>query len=40
MPRVITEEGRAAVTRLGEQLTERSYREDEGFFDRLKHAFR
>ena len=40
VPRVITEEGRAAVARLGEQLNERSYREDEGFFDRLKHAFR
>ena len=40
VPRVITEEGRAAVARLNEQLTERSYREDEGFFDRLKSAFR
>jgi molecular chaperone DnaJ len=40
VPRVITEEGRAAVARLGEQLTERSYREDEGFFDRIKSDFR
>jgi len=40
VPRVISEEGRAAVARLGEQLNERSYREDEGFFDRIKHAFR
>jgi molecular chaperone DnaJ len=40
VPKVQTEEGREAVARLAEHLTERSYREDEGFFDRLKHAFR
>jgi molecular chaperone DnaJ len=40
VPRVINDEGRAAVDRLAEQLDARSYREDEGFFDRLRHAFR
>lgn len=40
VPKVQTDEGREAVARLAEHLTERSYREDEGFFDRLKHAFR
>jgi molecular chaperone DnaJ len=40
VPRVTTEEGRRAVTQLGETLTDKSYREDEGFFDRIKHAFR
>jgi len=40
VPRVQTDDGRSAVERLAEQLDARSYREDEGFFDRLKHAFR
>jgi len=40
VPRVLTEDGRRAVTNLAESLDARSYREDEGFFDRLKHAFR
>jgi molecular chaperone DnaJ len=41
IPRVTSEEGRAAVTELAERhLDEKSYREDEGFFDRLRHAFR
>ena len=40
VPRVLTEDGRRAVEGLTEALDERSYREDEGFFDRLKHAFR
>ena len=40
VPRVQTEDGRAAVERLAENLDARSYREGEGFFDRLKHAFR
>ncbi len=40
VPRVLTEEGRTAVEGLAEALDERSYREDEGFFDRLKSAFR
>jgi hypothetical protein len=37
---VQTEDGRKAVEQLAESLDARSYREDEGFFDRLKHAFR
>ena len=40
VPRVQTEDGRKAVEKLAENLDARSYREDEGFFDRLKHAFR
>jgi molecular chaperone DnaJ len=40
VPRVLTEDGRRAVDGLADALDERSYREDEGFFDRLKHAFR
>jgi molecular chaperone DnaJ len=40
IPRVLTEDGRTAVEGLAAALDERSYREDEGFFDRLKHAFR
>jgi molecular chaperone DnaJ len=40
VPRVQTEDGRRAVERLAENLDAGSYREDEGFFDRLKHAFR
>jgi molecular chaperone DnaJ len=40
VPRVQSEDGRVAVERLAENLDARSYREDEGFFDRLKHAFR
>ncbi len=40
VPRVQTEDGRRAVEKLSENLDERNYREDEGFFDRLKHAFR
>jgi molecular chaperone DnaJ len=40
VPKVQTEDGRHAVERLAETLDARSYREDEGFFDRLKHAFR
>jgi molecular chaperone DnaJ len=40
VPRVLTEDGRRAVEGLAETLDERSYREDEGFFDRLKSAFR
>jgi molecular chaperone DnaJ len=40
VPRVQTEDGRKAVEKLAENLDERSYREDEGFFDRLKSAFR
>ena len=40
VPRVQNDDGRKAVERLAEVLDARSYREDEGFFDRLKHAFR
>lgn len=40
VPRVQGEEARAAVERLSESLDARSYREDEGFFDRIKSAFR
>jgi len=40
VPRVQTDDGRKAVEKLSENLDARSYREDEGFFDRLKHAFR
>ena len=40
VPRVQTDDGRKAVEKLAENLDERSYREDEGFFDRLKSAFR
>jgi molecular chaperone DnaJ len=40
VPRVVTEDGRRAAEGLAETLDERSYHEDEGFFDRLKHAFR
>ncbi len=40
VPRVDDEEGRRAVEQLAGQLTDHSYREDEGFFERLRHAFR
>jgi molecular chaperone DnaJ len=40
VPRVTGEEARAAVERLTSHLDDKSYRQDEGFFDRLKHAFR
>jgi molecular chaperone DnaJ len=40
IPRVTSGEGRAAVQALDEQLDDTSYREDEGFFDRIRHAFR
>lgn len=40
VPRVEGEEARQAVARLSDALDERAYRHDEGFFDRLRHAFR
>lgn len=40
IPKVQAEDARKAVEKLAEVLDERAYREDEGFFDRLKHAFR
>lgn len=40
VPKVTGDDDRRAVQELAERLDARSYREDEGFFDRLKHAFR
>ena len=41
VPRVQTEDGRKAVEKLSpSSSTSAAYREDEGFFDRLKSAFR
>ena len=40
IPKASSDDAREATERLAEVLDERSYREDEGFFDRLKHAFR
>ena len=40
VPRVEDEDARQAVAKLTEVLDERAYRQDEGFFDRLRHAFR
>jgi molecular chaperone DnaJ len=40
IPRVASDEARRAVEALATALDERSYREDEGFFDRIRHAFR
>lgn len=40
IPRVEADEARAAVERLAQVIDERSYRHDEGFFDRIRHAFR
>jgi molecular chaperone DnaJ len=40
VPRVEGEEARKAVEQLAEALDERAYQQDEGFFDRLRHAFR
>ena len=40
IPRVDNDEARQAVTALAGVLDERAYRHDEGFFDRLRHAFR
>lgn len=40
IPKVTGDEGRKAVQRLSETLDDRSYRDDAGFFDRLRHAFR
>jgi molecular chaperone DnaJ len=40
VPRADGEEARQAVARLAEVLDERAYRHDDGFFDRLRHAFR
>jgi molecular chaperone DnaJ len=39
IPRADGEEARKAVEQLGAVLDERAYRGDEGFFDRLRHAF-
>jgi molecular chaperone DnaJ len=40
IPKVTTEGGREAVARLAEHLSEKSYKDDEGFFGRIRHAFR
>lgn len=40
IPKVQSDESRRAVEALAATLDERSYREDEGFFDRIRHAFR
>ena len=40
IPRVQDDENRRNVEKLAEGLSERNYREDEGFFDRIKSAFR
>ena len=40
IPKVHTDEARKAVEKLADQLDARAYKEDEGFFDRLKSAFR
>jgi molecular chaperone DnaJ len=40
IPRVQTDEARKAVEKLADHLDARAYKEDEGFFDRLKSAFR
>jgi molecular chaperone DnaJ len=40
IPRAESESAREAVARLADVLDERDYREDEGFFDRLRHVFR
>jgi molecular chaperone DnaJ len=40
VPKVTTDEGREAVRKLADRLTDRHYKDDEGFFDRLKSAFK
>jgi molecular chaperone DnaJ len=40
VPRKLDDEQRALLTQVGEKLGEDAYRRDEGFFDRLKSAFR
>jgi molecular chaperone DnaJ len=40
VPKVTTDEGREAVRRLADRLTDKHYKDDEGFFDRLKSAFK
>ena len=40
VPKVVNGEARAAAERLAETLDEKAYSEDEGFFGRLKNAFR
>ncbi|MFN8110007.1 MAG: molecular chaperone DnaJ [Thermoleophilia bacterium] len=40
IPKAQSEEARRAVEKLAESLDDRAYREDTGFFDRLRHAFR
>jgi len=40
VPRVTSDEGREAVKKLAERLSDKHYKDDEGFFDRLRSAFR
>ncbi len=40
VPKVTSEEGRKAVQPLAEYLEAGGHKDDEGFFGRLKHAFR
>jgi molecular chaperone DnaJ len=40
VPRHLTEEQRALLEELGRLTGEENYRPDEGFFDKLKSAFR
>ena len=40
VPRKLDDEQRALLSQLGERLGEDAYRRDEGFFDRLRSAFR
>jgi molecular chaperone DnaJ len=40
IPKVTTDEGRAAVAKLDEHLTSKHYKGDEGLFGRIKQAFR
>jgi len=40
VPRHLSDEQRAALEEFGRQTGEENYRPDEGFFDKLKSAFR
>jgi molecular chaperone DnaJ len=40
IPRAESDDARAIVEQLTEVLDERAYRDDGGFFDRLRHVFR
>jgi len=40
VPRQLTDEQRGLLDRFAESATEETYRPDEGFFEKLKSAFR